>query len=177
MRVQDERELEREKRAELAEQRRAEKELAAERERLAKQLEKEQAHYANVKAMLEASGDFAGIKRIEARLADVQRAIDDVDYRAANIRAGFVYVISNLGSFGESMVKIGMTRRLEPMDRVRELGDASVPFSSTSTRCSFQTTRWQWNQACIRLSLLTGSTRSTRERSSSTRHRKKCWTC
>jgi len=78
--------------------------------------------------MLEASGDFAGIKRIEARLADVQRAIDDVDYRAANIRAGFVYVISNLGSFGESMVKIGMTRRLEPLDRVRELGDASVPF-------------------------------------------------
>ena len=128
MRIQEERELEREKRAELAEQRRAEKELAAERERLAKQLAKEQAHYANVKAKLEASGDFAGIERIEARLADVQRAIDDVDYRAANIRAGFVYVISNIGSFGESMVKIGMTRRLEPMDRVRELGDASVPF-------------------------------------------------
>ena len=128
MRIQEEKELEREKRAELAEQRRAEKELAAERERLAKELTKEQAHYANVKAMLEASGDFEGLKRIEARLADVQRAIDDVDYRAANIRAGFVYVISNIGSFGQSMVKIGMTRRLEPMDRVRELGDASVPF-------------------------------------------------
>ena len=43
-------------------------------------------------------------------------------------RAGTVYIISNFGAFGPDMVKIGMTRRLEPMDRVRELGDASVPF-------------------------------------------------
>ncbi|EMQ2878631.1 GIY-YIG nuclease family protein, partial [Vibrio navarrensis] len=43
-------------------------------------------------------------------------------------RSGYVYVISNKGSFGENMYKIGMTRRLEPMDRVKELGDASVPF-------------------------------------------------
>ena len=41
---------------------------------------------------------------------------------------GHVYVISNIGSFGENVYKIGMTRRLDPMDRVRELGDASVPF-------------------------------------------------
>lgn len=41
---------------------------------------------------------------------------------------GYVYVISNVGSFGPNIVKIGLTRRLEPMDRVRELGDASVPF-------------------------------------------------
>ena len=63
------------------------------------------------------------------QLDDVQRAIQDVDYRAANIRAGYVYVISNLGSFGEKMVKVGMTRRLDPMDRIRELSDASVPFN------------------------------------------------
>ena len=44
------------------------------------------------------------------------------------MRAGHVYVISNVGAFGGNMVKIGMTRRLEPLDRVRELGDASVPF-------------------------------------------------
>ncbi len=50
------------------------------------------------------------------------------DFRAANIRAGYVYVISNIGAFGKPVVKIGMTRRLKPMDRVRELGDASVPF-------------------------------------------------
>ena len=44
-------------------------------------------------------------------------------------KSGHVYVISNIGSFGENVYKIGMTRRLEPMDRVRELGDASVPFN------------------------------------------------
>ncbi len=43
-------------------------------------------------------------------------------------KSGHVYVISNLGSFGEDVFKIGMTRRLEPLDRVKELGDASVPF-------------------------------------------------
>jgi len=51
-----------------------------------------------------------------------------VDYRAANIKAGYVYVISNIGSFGEGVVKVGLTRRLDPQIRVRELGDASVPF-------------------------------------------------
>ena len=50
------------------------------------------------------------------------------DYRIANIRAGYVYVISNIGAFGPGVVKVGLTRRLEPRDRVRELGDASVPF-------------------------------------------------
>ncbi|WP_350246550.1 GIY-YIG nuclease family protein [Rhodococcus sp. D-6] len=79
-------------------------------------------------ATLEANGDSAAAERLRTKLADVQRAIDDVDYRAANIRAGYVYVISNMGAFGINMVKIGMTRRLDPMDRVRELGDASVPF-------------------------------------------------
>ena len=48
---------------------------------------------------------------------------------AEQTRMGHVYVISNIGSFGEDVVKIGLTRRLEPLDRIRELGDASVPFS------------------------------------------------
>jgi hypothetical protein len=48
--------------------------------------------------------------------------------RAQMTRSGHVYIISNIGSFGEHVYKIGMTRRLDPMDRVRELGDASVPF-------------------------------------------------
>ena len=60
---------------------------------------------------------------------EIEEGIDDVVKREANSRAGYVYVISNIGSFGERMVKIGMTRRLDPMDRVRELGDASVPFN------------------------------------------------
>lgn len=65
------------------------------------------------------------LKVEKERLEDRQnRAIS----QAQITRAGYIYVISNEGSFGESVVKIGMTRRLEPMDRVRELGDASVPF-------------------------------------------------
>ena len=52
----------------------------------------------------------------------------DVDERAANIRAGFVYVISNIGSFGDDVVKIGFTRRHEYEDRIHELSNASVPF-------------------------------------------------
>src|SRR4051794_40986 len=63
------------------------------------------------------------------QLAEITDQIKSVDFRAANIRAGYVYVISNIGSFGEKMVKLGMTRRLEPMDRIRELSDASVPFN------------------------------------------------
>lgn len=122
--VQAEKELERERRAELREQRKAEQELKAERDRL----EKERGHYLATLAALEANGDVDGVARIRAKLDDVDRAVADVDYRAANVRAGYVYVISNIGAFGQGMVKIGMTRRLEPMDRVNELGDASVPF-------------------------------------------------
>jgi hypothetical protein len=63
------------------------------------------------------------------RLVGLDKAEKVVDYREQNAKAGYVYVISNIGAFGEGVYKIGMTRRLEPMDRVDELGDASVPFS------------------------------------------------
>ncbi|WP_123731719.1 DUF4041 domain-containing protein [Rathayibacter sp. PhB152] len=122
--LQREKEMERARREELREQRKAEQELAREHERL----DKEKAHYTATLTALEANGDLEGAERLRARIADVDRALHDVDYRAANIRAGYVYVISNRGAFGDHMVKIGMTRRLEPMDRVNELGDASVPF-------------------------------------------------
>ncbi|KJC63110.1 DUF4041 domain-containing protein [Agreia bicolorata] len=119
-----EKEMERDRRAELREQAKAAAELEREKERL----NKEQAHYVATLAALQANGDLEGAARMQAKIEDVERAIADVDYRAANARAGYVYVISNVGAFGERMVKIGMTRRLEPMDRVNELGDASVPF-------------------------------------------------
>lgn len=121
----EEKEAEREERNRLREERKAQQELERERVRL----EKERQHYANALAALEAKGDIDAAARLREQLEDVQRAIADVDYRAANIRAGYVYVISNIGSFGERMVKVGMTRRLDPMDRVRELSDASVPFN------------------------------------------------
>lgn len=124
MKVQEERERAREERELLREQRRAEQELAAERERL----EKEKAHYQSALAALRAKGDTAAATELADRLAKIDEAIATNDYRIANIRAGYVYVISNVGAFGPNIVKIGMTRRLEPLDRIRELGDASVPF-------------------------------------------------
>lgn len=62
------------------------------------------------------------------KLNDINTKISDLDYREANKKAGYLYVISNIGSFGEDIYKIGMTHRLDPMDRVNELGDVSVPF-------------------------------------------------
>jgi len=122
--LQVEKEMERARRDELREQKKAEQELAREKERL----QKERTHYLNALAALEANGDLEGAERLRAKLGDVEHAIENVDYRAANIRAGYVYVISNIGAFGPDVVKIGLTRRLDPMDRVNELGDASVPF-------------------------------------------------
>lgn len=68
------------------------------------------------------------IKELEAKLKILEADKETVLEREANARAGYVYVISNVGSFGEDVYKIGMTRRLEPMDRVKELSSASVPF-------------------------------------------------
>jgi len=122
---EEEKEAAKEERSRLREEAKARKEIEAERERL----RKEQAHYQQTLASLRASsGSAEDIAALEVQLQELDSAIETVDYRAANIRAGYVYVISNIGSFGERMVKIGMTRRLEPMDRVKELGDASVPF-------------------------------------------------
>lgn len=120
----EERERDREEKERLREERKAQQELEKEKAKL----EKERQHYENALRVLQEQQDAEGIARLEAQLADVDSRIENVDYRAANIRAGYVYVISNIGSFGEQMIKIGMTRRLDPLDRVRELGDASVPF-------------------------------------------------
>jgi hypothetical protein len=118
------RELEREHRVELREQKALEAEIQREKERL----NKERSHYLNSIQRLRESGDEDGAAALQAELDRIDREIAQADSRAANIRAGYVYVISNIGAFGEAVVKIGMTRRLEPMDRIRELGDASVPF-------------------------------------------------
>jgi hypothetical protein len=89
-------------------------------------LEKERSHLLTVIEKVRAAG--ADDPELERKLAQIDGAIAQNDYRAANIRAGYVYVISNRGAFGGRVVKIGMTRRLEPLDRIAELGDASVPF-------------------------------------------------
>lgn len=118
---------------------REEAKLAKEIEEARKKLEKEQLHYENalrkineqISAASDAEKADLEIKKTELQqqLEKIDQEFKDVDYREANQRAGYVYVISNIGAFGENVYKIGMTRRLDPMDRVDELGDASVPFN------------------------------------------------
>jgi hypothetical protein len=122
MKKQEEREAAREERERLREERKVALELAAERERL----NKERLHLATALDRLHAQG--SDDPALQLKLAEVDDAIAQNDFRAANIRAGYVYVISNRGAFGEHVVKVGLTRRLEPLDRINELGDASVPF-------------------------------------------------
>lgn len=71
----------------------------------------------------------ATIARLEAALSEAMSRLEKAKSMAQLTKSGYVYIISNIGSFGDNIYKIGMTRRLEPMDRVNELGDASVPFS------------------------------------------------
>lgn len=131
---QDEKEAQKAARAEMREAAKLAKELEAARLKL----EKEQTHYQNalkkITVQLAAAND-EDRSAIEAKKAELEQQLEkidaefkDVDYREANQRAGYVYIISNIGAFGEDVYKIGMTRRLDPMDRVDELGDASVPF-------------------------------------------------
>jgi hypothetical protein len=122
--VAEEKERTREERARLREEEIARREYEREQERLRKEL----AHYQTAITALRERGDDHGAGQAEAKLSEIQDALDGINRRAANIRAGHVYVISNVGAFGDDIVKIGMTRRLNPMDRIRELGDASVPF-------------------------------------------------
>ena len=122
--VAEQRDREREERAKLKEEEAARREYEREQARL----EKERAHYQAALNALRMKGDDTAVLQAEQKLTEIQHAIEGVVNRAANVRAGYVYVISNIGSFGDRVVKIGMTRRLDPMDRVRELGDASVPF-------------------------------------------------
>ncbi|PVZ52586.1 GIY-YIG nuclease family protein [Arthrobacter sp. H-02-3] len=119
-----EKEEERERRAELREEAQAQRELEAERAKLQKELD----HYYNVMVALEAQGDKTGIARVEEQILALEEELKEIDFRAANIRAGYVYVISNVGAFGPDIVKIGLTRRLDPLDRIRELSSASVPY-------------------------------------------------
>ncbi len=126
---QEEEKEERKERLRQERERRADEEQARmEIEREQERFDKERAHYENLLVAARANADRTGIEKAEAKLAEIEGASDDLEKRSANTRAGFVYVISNIGAFGEGVVKIGLTRRLDPMERVQELGGASVPF-------------------------------------------------
>ncbi len=128
-----------EEQRELREQQREEKKAREEAIRAQKQAEKEEQIKAEAIAKLEAEMAQKSeeerlayqeqLSALKAELALAHEKMERAKSRAQETKQGHVYVISNIGSFGKDVLKIGMTRRLEPMDRVRELGDASVPFT------------------------------------------------
>ncbi len=137
-------ELEEKRRAEKEEQRRIRQEMREEEqasreiERAKENAEEEEQRYekalAEVRTKVAAASGAAletlgaKIKELEGRLQNAHEQKERALARAQLTRSGHVYIISNIGSFGDRVVKIGMTRRLEPLERIKELSDASVPF-------------------------------------------------
>lgn len=130
---------EKEEQRRIKEQLREEEKARREYERAIKEAEKEEKTIQQAIAKATQELMLAGEEQrlaLEQKLAELQIKYEEAEAKnqraismAQQTRAGHVYVISNIGSFGEDVYKIGMTRRLEPLDRVRELGDASVPFA------------------------------------------------
>jgi len=132
---QEEKEEAKRVREDLREQQKLEQEIRAAREKIAKERKHFSAALRDLNARLEKVATeeersllLTKIAEVEAGRASLDSEEKLIDYREQNAKAGYVYVISNIGAFGEGVYKIGMTRRLEPMERVDELGDASVPF-------------------------------------------------
>lgn len=135
MKRQEEKEAARQAREDQREQEKLEKEIREARVKI----EKERQHFTGALQKLQlrlgAAEDQQERDDLQNRINELSSQNGKLDeeerllhYREQNARAGYVYVISNIGAFGEGIYKLGMTRRLEPMDRVDELGDASVPF-------------------------------------------------
>jgi hypothetical protein len=114
----------------LREEMREQAAAARDFERAQAKWDKEETHVASALAALtgRGQGESEAAAKLRERLGEIEAGRAEVEALAANARGGHVYVISNVGAFGDGVVKIGMTRRLDPQDRIRELGDASVPF-------------------------------------------------
>lgn len=135
VKIEDEKIIRREERARLKEIEQAEKEM----EKKLKELDKEIRHHNNeIKKLtmylnntdlqVEKELYIEKIRELDQSLKNLNSERENVEDRKDNAQSGFVYIISNIGSFGENVYKIGVTRRLEPMDRINELSSASVPF-------------------------------------------------
>lgn len=137
--LQEKLHAEREEQRMIREQMREEERAQREIELAQKKAEDEEAKYQKaltrtIEEAKRATGDQLltleeKIRELEDLLTAAQLQKERAVSMAQQTKAGHVYIISNIGSFGDDVFKIGMTRRLEPMDRVRELGDASVPFN------------------------------------------------
>lgn len=130
---------EREQRRAIREQMVEEEKVRREIERAKQKIDKEESQFTNevnkLMGYLQKSKDDVERQLYMDKINDLQEKIKALEADKANVlqreqntRAGFVYIISNIGAFGEQVFKIGMTRRLEPMDRIAELSSASVPF-------------------------------------------------
>lgn len=135
---QTKRQQEKEEMRAIQDELREEEKAKREYEQAQREAEKEEANYQ--KALDKARKEFeistgdkhdklqAQIEKLELELKEAQEKKERALSMAQQTKRGHIYIISNIGSFGENVYKIGMTRRLEPTDRVKELGDASVPF-------------------------------------------------
>ncbi|HBG9601483.1 TPA: DUF4041 domain-containing protein [Staphylococcus aureus] len=135
VKIEDEKIIRREERARLKEIEQAEKEM----EKKLKELDKDIRHHNNeIKKLtmylnntdlqVEKELYIEKVRELDQSLKDLNSERENVEDRKDNAQSGFIYIISNIGSFGENVYKIGVTRRLEPMDRINELSSASVPF-------------------------------------------------
>lgn len=121
-------------RAEEAENKRAQKELERKQAKLDKEIEALNIAKDKVNDKLLDAKDYEiealklELQKLEKEISGLQDEKTDIDYRVENTGAGYVYIISNIGSFGEEVYKIGVTRRLDPYQRIQELSSASVPF-------------------------------------------------
>lgn len=133
--LEQEKQIRKEERERIAEEQKAEKEL----NNALTKLQKEENQFKNeteklTKYMQDTNSDVEKeiyadkIKHLQEQLKALQDDKVNINKRLENTRAGYVYIISNVGSFGENIYKIGVTRRLEPRDRIKELSSASVPF-------------------------------------------------
>ena len=132
--IEQEKEEQKVIREQLLEEQKVLKEIEKEKAKLEKEEKQFKNEISKLMAYMQKSSDIEKqlyidkIKELESKLQFLEKDKKNVLQREQNTHAGFVYIISNIGSFGENIYKIGMTRRLEPMDRIKELSNASVPF-------------------------------------------------
>ena len=135
LKKEEEKEQLREEREREREEKALQRELASER----KKYEKDEQHFAQAEKEVQEKIDNSKdeneilslkeqLSKLQNKLSEIQEKKEKLNNRAENPTAGYVYIISNIGSFGKNVFKIGVTRRLNPLDRINELGSASVQF-------------------------------------------------
>ncbi|MCC4412433.1 DUF4041 domain-containing protein [Limosilactobacillus reuteri] len=137
---EEEKEKLREEREKEREEKKVQAELAKQRKAVEKERAKQAKHFEQAQALLKEKMENVNendekykslqeeVAKLKSKLSELDKKSESLDYRENHATAGYVYIISNIGSFGQNVFKIGVTRRLEPLDRIRELSSASVPF-------------------------------------------------